>query len=141
MPIINVKNWPSKVAAVAWTGRRKSLPDAEGGGGFIMMVSDDNRFKRNFANELRQAVLAQNIPGIDDPRLVTVSFDGGRVDQKDGLLVIEVTGLFVRPDRTKEVRDRLAYALKECGRGWNETLGCEVLIHRFDPEEDSYARG
>lgn len=139
MPIINVKNWPSKVAKIQWDGRkRRSLPDHDE---FVMMVSDDNRWKCSFADALRRAVLAEDIPGIDDIRLVTVSFDGGCVDPRDMLLVIEVTGLFVRPDRTKEVRDRLAYALKECGKAWNETMGCEVLIHSFDPEQDSYARG
>lgn len=136
MPIINVKNWPSKVAGNEWEGM-----DFPSHHLFMSMVKDDSEWKRNFANAMRRAVLAEDIPGIDDPRLVTVSFDGGRVDPKDVLLVIEVTGLFVRPDRTKQVRDRLAYALKECGKAHNGTMGCEVLIHRFNPEEDSYARG
>ena len=139
MPIINVKNWPSKVAGIQWNGReRKSVPDYDV---FKMMVSDDNQWKRNFAKALRGAVISEDIPGIDDPRLVTVSFDNGRAIAEDILLVIEVTGLFVRPDRTKVVRDRLAYALKECGKAHNNTLGCEVLIHRFNPNADSYCRG
>lgn len=141
MPIINVKNWPSKVPGfIRWYGREnvsQPPPYHE----LLDKISDDNRWKRNFANALRVAVLSEDIPGIDDPRLVTVSFDGGRATHEDTLLVIEVTGLFVRPDRSKEVRDRLAYALKECGKAHNETLGCEVLIYRFDPETDSYARG
>lgn len=141
MPIINVKNWPSKVAAMEWTGEHKTLSDSERSRLFIMMVVEDNAWKRNFAEALRKAVLAEDIPGIDDPRLVTVSFDDGRAFAEDMLLVIEVTGLFVRPDRTKDVRDHIAWALKECGKAHNGTMGCEVLIHRFDPEVDSYARG
>ena len=142
MPIITVRNWPSKVAAIEWINTGKSLSDVVGGAdGFIMMVNGDNWWKREFAKRLREAVVAEDIPGIDDPRLITVSFDDGRVLQDDAVLVIEVTGLFVRPDRTKKVRDRLAYALKECGKAWSNTFECEVLIHRFDPKKDSYARG
>jgi len=133
MPIINVKNWPSMVAAL-----RSGLPSSDT---VTREIVIDNLYKQNFAQALRAAVISEDIPGIDDPRLVTVSFDNGRAIAEDILLVIEVTGLFVRPDRTKVVRDRLAYALKECGKAHNNTLGCEVLIHRFDPKKDSYARG
>lgn len=138
LPIINVKNWPSQVATIRSEGVGQSVPSADT---VVSMFIADNQWKRDFANALRKAVISEDIPGIDDPRLVTVSFDGGRAIQEDMLLVIEVAGLFVRPDRVKKVRDLLAYALKECGKVWNETLGCEVLIHRFDPNEDSYARG
>lgn len=138
MPIINVKNWPSKVAKIGPTGFGTGLPNLDT---VARMIVADNQWKCDFAEALRKAVLAEDIPGIDDPRLVTVSFDNGRANPEDMLLVIEVTGLFVRPDRTKEDRDRLAWALKECGKAHNETLGCEVLIHSFDPEVDSYARG
>lgn len=136
MPIINVKNWPSKVAEIRPAG--SGIPSSDA---VTRTIIADNYYKYNFAKALRGVVLAEDLPGIDDPRLVTVSFDDGRAIAEVMLLVIEVTGLFVRPDRTKKVRDRLAYALKECGNAWNETFGCEVLIHRFDPKKDSYARG
>lgn len=137
MPIINVKNWSSKVAAI----RLLVDPGIPSSDAVIRAIVADNYYKENFAKALRGAVLSEDIPGIDDPRLVTVSFDNGRANPEDKLLVIEATGLFVRPDRAKHVRDRLAYVLKECGKAFNETLGCEVLIHRFDPKKDSYARG
>ena len=133
MPIIVVRNWPSKVAKVEARLAAALVDD------LIIHVMDDNSYKRKIAEGLRKAVMAAEVPGIDFVELVTVSFDQGRVLEDDQLLVVEVVGLFDRPDRTKEVRDRLGNKIK----AFINKLGpvAEVLVHRFNPEVDSYVRG
>ena len=73
--------------------------------------------------------------------LVTVSFDAGRI-LADSTLVIVVEGLFDRPDRTKEVRDRLARMLGEAARlHVRDDWEVEVLVQRFDHRVDAYWKG
>jgi len=138
MPIIVVRNWPSKISAIKWAGRK----DWQQQESFVIadMISDDNRFKRELGKILRKAVIEAKIPGIDSVSMVTVSFDQGRV-LDDELLVVEVVGLFDRPDRTKAVLNRLADYIKAAVNSWDDQQEVEILVHRFNLEINSYTRG
>lgn len=93
MPIINVKNWRSMAAV--FRSVDSGIPSFDA---VTRAIIADNYYKENLAKALRAAVLSEDIPGIDDPRLVTVSFDDGRATS-DTLLVIEVTGRSARSNQ------------------------------------------
>ena len=87
---------------------------------------------------LRDAVVAAEVPGVERSG-ITVTYGGEQVLKDDRTIILIVEGLFDRPDRTKEVRDRLALKLAEAAKGWVATTWrVEVLVKRFDPEKDSY---
>ncbi len=50
-------------------------------------------------------------------------------------IIVEVTGLFVRPERTPEVRQRLAEAIRCVIRGFFQTTMVEVFVFPFDPTQ------
>lgn len=138
MPIIRVMNWPSRVREIAW----ERVTDAED---FFTAtrgaLERDSAFTQVLGAKLRCACVAAHVPGVESQDLVTVSFDTGYV-LADRTLVIVVEGLFDRPDRTKEVRDRLARMLGEAARSLiRDDWTVEVLVQRFDPTADAYWKG
>lgn len=50
-------------------------------------------------------------------------------------IIVEVTGLFVKPERTPEVRQRLAEAIRCVIRGFFEKAMVEVFVFPFDPAQ------
>lgn len=134
MPVVHVINWPSKVATIVWDGK-KPYPDHTR---FMHMLSDDNFFKTSFGKRLREAVVGACVHGIDSIDLVTVSFDGGASQQDDKTVVILVELLFDRPERTKEMRDRLAETLRCVAIGYCGNK-IEVAVIPFNLEVCSCA--
>lgn len=127
MPIIHICNWPHASIEASTREHRESL------------------WQIAVALALRDACVAAQVPGITGVDLVTVVFDGPSILPDDRLLVISVEGLFERPDRTPEVRQRLAHhlggaALRHLTRE-GETWRVEVLIHRFHPDVDGFWSG
>jgi hypothetical protein len=109
MPIIEVQNWMSEMRARSWHAVKESqFQDVLHGA-----MCRDAKWTRAIAVALRDAAVSADVPGLDTADLVTVSFDHGRVLEDDHMVVIWVKGLFVRPDRSAEVRDRLAKQLYE----------------------------
>jgi len=126
MPIITVKNWPCTTNKLAHMETRFL--------GFMIARHNDVAYMRALSTTLRNAAVSANVPGIDSVGKVTVSFDQGRLTEEDDTIVIEVTGLFKRTDRTKKIRDHLAECLKAAING-----KVEVFISNFDPRIDSFA--
>ncbi len=50
-------------------------------------------------------------------------------------IIVTVDGLFVKPERTPEVRNRLAEALGETVKEYFPDAFVEVLVHSFDPAQ------
>ena len=50
-------------------------------------------------------------------------------------IIVEVTGLFVKPERTPEVRQRLAEALRCVIRGFFQKAMVEVFVFPFNPAQ------
>ncbi|MDO8599530.1 MAG: hypothetical protein Q7S02_05465 [bacterium] len=134
MPIIRVINWPSRVRPIAED--RRINPDD-----FFDALERDGAFTKALGEKLRRACIDAHVPGVESQDLVTVSFDSG-YGVGDPTLVIVVEGLFDRPDRTKEVRDRLAWMLGEAAKPYiHGHWTVETLVQRFDPTVDAYWKG
>ncbi len=131
MPIIRVENYPND-----WT--LNPVPDETE----EARQGKQRKWKSELAYALRNACVAAEVLGIDKPDDVTVVFGGEQVVESDRKLVIFIEGLFDKPERTKEVRDRLAERLGKATReplplGWH----AEVLVKRFNTEKDSFWAG
>jgi hypothetical protein len=93
-----------------------------------------------FKHAIRETV-AQNLPGMTVDG-VSVFFPADFAPYNTELLCIFVDGLFVKPERTNEVRARLARELaatmrrlfKEHAPGWQPKL-VECLVRQFNPED------
>jgi len=76
---------------------------------------------------------------------VTVFFPPDRCEMDLGLeLIVFVEGLFKRPDRTPEVRRRLAKVIRDClaeftSRTMRQCKLIEVFVKSFDSEKDGCA--
>ncbi|MBU0596985.1 hypothetical protein KJ641_03855 [Patescibacteria group bacterium] len=137
MPIIRVLNWPSEMQKADWRQIREEDDIVKF---FRYAYIKDQRYLKNLGNRLKKACIDTQIPRVDSERLISVSFDIGSL-LPDTTLVILVEGLFDTPDRTKEIRDKLAKFLTEAVKPFipNE-WEVEVLVKRFDPEKDSYIK-
>lgn len=139
MPIIQVLNWPSRLATAADPNLEYST--------VLRAIRSDNAYKEKLADALRRTVVDAEIPGIDSTKGVTVSFDAGhvlspKIAEDDKTLIIWVSGLYVRKDRNKTVRDRLAHCLHITAKQHVETdWKVEVFINRFNQTTESLACG
>ena len=125
MPFIEVRNWPKRPPTPA---------DAMG----IKSANFIAWWQTELGCALRRASAMADLPGVTEDS-TTVTFGGPCVVPKDKVLGVIVTGLFDRPDRTKEMRDRLAdyladTALQYLSLDWR----VEVLVHPFDTEHGPY---
>ena len=99
--------------------------------------------KMNLAKILRQAVVEAGIPGIDGVELVSVCFAGPQVLSDDRTLAIIVELLNDLPERTDNIRQRLAEKLWKAAMDHLEGTACrewnvEVAVKRFDPVKDGF---
>ncbi|MFH2062688.1 MAG: hypothetical protein ABIJ46_00860 [bacterium] len=120
MPLIEFVNWSTRPSELQENLRELSDPIS------------------TLAKSLRDAAVSADVPGLTKDT-VTVTIGGRRVLSGDRTLIIKVSMLFDRPDRTKEVRDRLAQKLGEAAMKWvAPTWRVEVMIERFDPAVNSF---
>ena len=56
----------------------------------------------------------------------------------DNELIIEVSGLFTKPERTQEVKDGLAKNLALCLKGFFPKAKVECFVRSFDPQEEGF---
>ncbi len=75
--------------------------------------------------------------GIETEKDVTCLFPTDLMQHGPGHeIIIEVTGLFEKPERTREVRQRLAEELVAAVRGQLRDVGLiECFIHPFNPAQ------
>lgn len=123
MPLITIWNWSREL--------------------FKPTLDGTFRGHNSFAHLLRETCVAAKVPGIDGPELVSVCFGGNQVLPDDRTLIIIVELLNDLPERTMEVRQRLAEALQQRAlelinkisqQEWN----VEVAVKRFDPVKDGF---
>lgn len=92
-------------------------------------------------NRLHQALVqaVKNIPeiGVTDEKDMTCLFPSDMMKYSLGTeIIIEVTGLYERPERTIEVRNRLAEELVGAVQGqFPDTDLIECFINPFNPEQ------
>ncbi|MBM5789867.1 hypothetical protein FJZ23_02140 [Candidatus Parcubacteria bacterium] len=129
MPVISIKNWPSHQSA---------LPDGFSIDALASAIMQDAALCRRIGHTVREVVLAAGVPGITSKDLITVSFDVGRVLPDDTTLVIEVTKLYDRPERTRKLLSRLASDIKAAVRGLklSGVRKTEVFIEPFDEQRN-----
>jgi len=132
MPLITIWNWPNFYA-------RLSPPRDS----YTSNLRASNAQKAEFAQEIRQAVIRAEVPGIDSPELISVCFAGEHVDgDPDHTLIIIVELLNDLPERTQTVRQRLAESLRTVGyrqmRKYEKKPYVEVAVKRFDPVKDGF---
>jgi hypothetical protein len=113
MPLIRIENYPKNASG---------YPNVTG-----------------LATALRCACVTAEVPFIKAMEDVTVVAGGMQLIDADKTLVVLVEGLFDRPERTKEVRDRLANCLaRHAKMNLPAEWTVEVLVKRFNPEKDSF---
>ncbi len=92
----------------------------------------------NIAIALRVAFVIAEVPFIK-VQDVTVVAGGMQLNTADTTLMVVVEGLFDRPERTKNVRDRLATCLARHAKlNLPADWSVKVLVKRFNPEKDSF---
>lgn len=137
MPLIRVENYPNVWAIYLFRNpdynveTQPRVTEQALAGGLA-------NWKRELAYALREAAMAVEVPGINTSDLVTVVFGGEQVIEGDKTLIIFVEGLLDRPNRTKEVRDRLAKTLGEAAKPHRpKSWKVEVFVRRFNTDKDS----
>ncbi|MDO8463596.1 MAG: hypothetical protein Q7S96_05025 [bacterium] len=114
MPFIEVRNWP---------------------------CHKTEEWQMSMANALRSAAVEAAVPGITAPHLVTVTFGGSALmalpdNQTVGIIV---DFLFEKPDRTKDVLNRLAECLHIAAREYfRDSWRIEVIVRPFNTETGAY---
>jgi hypothetical protein len=91
-------------------------------------------------NELFRGIVStvESVPelGLKGEKSMTVLFPVDMMRYGLGTeIIVEVTGLFVKPERTPEVRQRLADALSCVIRGFFQKAMVEVFVFPFDPSQ------
>ncbi len=87
-----------------------------------------SRVVQEYADRLRRVFLSK-VPGITTLDMVTVSIASLAVNKEDTTHIIKVEGMFDTPDRTREVRQRLAEALViEATTMFGQYCKIEVII-------------
>jgi hypothetical protein len=97
--------------------------------------------------KLYEAIVAAvvEIPelGLKDGRDMTVLFPSDMMQFGLGKdIVVEVDGLFVKPERTREVRQALALSLVDTIWNWDRTQtiqNVECFVRSFDPAKEGFA--
>lgn len=100
-------------------------------------------------SNLRKACLGISELGLTEDADVTVCLAGSPEYRGGGPIIVVVELLFDKPERTLEVRQRLASALGESVKAYYRRYAgidqrdreVEVAVKRFNPERDAFWKG